>query len=287
MLCIYANFHCYYVAVIGIYFKDRLTDKVRTQRMYFVKRLHKTPHGIRPIVSGCSGPTERISSFLDHIIKPLVPTIPSYIKASPHLISLLENTAIPQNVILATIDVSSLYTNIPQDEGTEARLHAIEAVEASHIPRNTLHQLFEIVIKCNAFIFDGQIYTQVQATAMGTKMAPSYANLFMDRFERAFIAQEPIQPLIWKRYIDDILCIWTASRSELDDFLDRLNKAHRTLNFTWSISDKHIEFVDLNLFEGGRFNATIKVDMSTHFEKTLFNTYISPLPIPGVSLKDL
>ncbi len=36
------------------------SDKVRTQRMYFLKKLHKNPHGIRPIVSGCSGPTERI-----------------------------------------------------------------------------------------------------------------------------------------------------------------------------------------------------------------------------------
>ena len=63
---------------------------------------------------------------------------------------------------------------------------------------------------------------------MGTSMAPSYANLFMDRFERSFLAQEPILPLVWKRYIDDILCIWTGTRSELDSFLDRLNKAHRT-----------------------------------------------------------
>ena len=84
---------------------------------------------------------------------------------------------------------------------------------------------------------------------MGTKMAPSYANLFMDRFERAFLAQEPILPLVWKRYIDDILCIWTGTRSELDGFLDRLNKAHRTLRFTWSISNERIEFLDLNLFK--------------------------------------
>ena len=108
----------------------RPSDKVRTQRMYFLKKLHKNPHWIRPIVSGCSGPTERVSSFLDHIIKPLVPTIPSYIKDSPHLISLLENTPIPSNAILATIDVSSLYTNIPQDEGTVAYLDAIDATEA-------------------------------------------------------------------------------------------------------------------------------------------------------------
>ena len=91
---------------------------------------------------------------------------------------------------------------------------------------------------------------------MGTKMALSYANLFMDRFERAFLAQEPTQPLIWKRYIDDILCVWTGNRSELESFLDRLNKAHRTLKFTWSISDKRIKFLDLNLFKAGRFNTT-------------------------------
>ena len=164
--------------------------------MYFLKKLHKTPHGIRPIVSGCSGHTERVSSFLDHIIKPLVPTMPSYIKDSPHLISLLENTHIPSNVILVMIDVSSLYTNIPQDEGTEACLETIEAAKASHFPRKALHRLFDIVLRCNIFSFNGQIYQQIQVTAMGTKTAPSYANLFMDRFERAFLAQEPILPLV-------------------------------------------------------------------------------------------
>ena len=160
------------------------------------------------------------------------------------------------SLTLATIDVSSLYTNIPQDEGTEACLDALEAQEASHIPRNTLRQLFDIVPRCNVFSFDGQVYQQIQGTAMGTRMAPSYANLFMDRFERAFLAQEPILPLIWKRYIDDILCIWPGTRSELDSFLDTLNKAHRTLRFTWSISDERIEFLDLNIFKGGRFTTT-------------------------------
>ena len=115
-------------------------------------------------------------------------------------------------------------------------------------------------------------------------MAPSYANLFMDRFERSFLAQEPILPLVWKRYIDDILCIWTGTRSELDSFLDRLNKAHRTLRFTWSISDKHIEFLDLNLFKGERFNTTNHLDMTTHFKTT---NSISHPPTPGVSSKDL
>ena len=102
---------------------------------------------------------------------------------------------------------SVLYTNIPQDEGTESCLEAIEAVKASHIPRILLQQLFVIVLRCNVFSL---VYQQIQGTAMGTRMAPSYANLFMDR---SFLAQEPILPLVWKRYIDDILCIWTGTRS--------------------------------------------------------------------------
>ena len=143
--------------------------------------------------------------------------------------------------------------------------------ETSPIPTSILRKLFDIVLKCNVFSFNGQAYQQIQGMAMGTRMAPSYANLFMDRFERAFLAQEPIQPLVWKRYIDDILCIWTGSRSELDNFLDRLNRAHHSIKFTWSISNERIQFLDLNIFKGDRFIETGHIDLSTHFKST--NTF--------------
>ena len=155
-------------------------------------------------------PEERNEDERSRLYRHIYPCLPA--------ISLLENTTIPSNAILAMIDVSSLYTNIPQDEGTEACVDTIDAAEASHIPRDVLCQL---VLKCNVFRFE-----QIQGTTMGTKMAPSYANLFMDRFERAFLSQEPIQPLVWKCYIhyNDILCIWVGTRNELEGFLDRLTR---------------------------------------------------------------
>ena len=121
-------------------------DNVRTQCMYFLTKLHKNPPGIRPIVSGCSGPTENISSFLDYIIKPLVPLTPSYIKDSSHVITLLETLRIPKKSFLVTIDVVSVYTNIPQHEGTQACLDAIEAANASDLDRDSLQALFDIVL---------------------------------------------------------------------------------------------------------------------------------------------
>lgn len=112
--------------------------------MYFLKKLHKPPHGIRTIVSGCSDPTEHISAYIDSIIKPLVPQIPSYIKDSSHVIALLEETCVPKEALLMTIDVSSLYTNIPQDEGISACLDAIAASQATDLPPDILQTLFNV-----------------------------------------------------------------------------------------------------------------------------------------------
>ena len=83
--------------------------------------------------------------------------------------------------------------------------------------------------------------------------------------------QEPLQLLLWKRYIYDIICIWTGTGNELESFLARLNTAHRTHRFTWSISNERIEFFDLNILKGGRFNTNRHLDISTHFKKT--NTF--------------
>ena len=243
----------------------------RTQGLYFLKKIHKNPPSIRPIVSGCNGPTEKISAFLDHYLKPLVPLMPSYTRDSGHIISTLETTPFPQNCILATIDVSSLYLNIPQDEGTFECLRSLEDRDLLPLPRDIMQTLFDIVLKCNVFSFHTHIYQQIQGTAMGTKMAPSYANIFMDSLERQFLESEPLQPALWKRYIDDILCVWSGSRESLEAFLRRLNSCHPTIHFTWTISTESVEFLDIRIYKGSRFRETGILDVQTHFKPT--NTF--------------
>jgi hypothetical protein len=39
---------------------------------------------------------------------------------------------------------------------------------------------------------------------MGTKMAPSYANIFMEKLEKLIIKYAPHKPLSWFRFIDDV-----------------------------------------------------------------------------------
>ena len=106
---------------------------------------------------------------------------------------------------------------------------------------------------------------------MGTKMAPSCANLFMDSLESSFLKDEPLQPALWKRYIDDILCVWTDSRESLEAFLHRLNSCHPTIHFTWTVSSEGVDFLDTKIYKGSRFQQTGILDVQTFFKPT--NTF--------------
>ena len=83
----------------------------RIPTFHTLAEIHKkTPVG-RPIVSGSSGPTERISSFVDSQLQSIVIKQESYTKDTTDFLNFIENTQIPDNAVLATLDVSSLHTN--------------------------------------------------------------------------------------------------------------------------------------------------------------------------------
>ena len=93
---------------------------------YTLTKIHKpTPVG-RPIISGCDGPTERISAFVDHLLRPIAQIQPSYLKDTTDFINFVEKTKLPSNTILVSMDVTSLYTNIPQLERINTVCEAYE-----------------------------------------------------------------------------------------------------------------------------------------------------------------
>ena len=99
--------------------------------------------------------------------------------------TLLKGQAANQ-LYISTIDVSSLYTNIPHDEGRNAAVKALQnnpnPIALKPEPQ-IIGELIDIVLQNNVFEFNESFYLQKQGTAMGTKMAPSYANLLMGDLE--------------------------------------------------------------------------------------------------------
>ena len=59
------------------------------------------------------------------------------------------------------------------------------------------------------------MYHQKLGTAIGTKVSPPYANLFMTGLEEKIFFDTKINRLLRLRYWDDIFCIWTDGLDKL------------------------------------------------------------------------
>jgi hypothetical protein len=102
-----------------------------------------------------------------------------------------------------------------------------------------LRSLFTFVLQHSNFTFNGEHFLQINGTAMGTKMAPSYANIFMGKLEKLIIQSAPHKPLSWFRFIDDVDMKWTESEENLNRFFDHANNVHPTIKFTHETSRKN------------------------------------------------
>jgi hypothetical protein len=95
----------------------------------------------------------------------------------------IENLTISENTTLLTIYVTSVYTNIPHENGIATCRKIWEQRTVQEPPTECLVEMLTLVAKHSNFTFDGNHYLQLNGTAMGTKMAPCYANISMGNLE--------------------------------------------------------------------------------------------------------
>ena len=79
------------------------------------------------------------------------------------------------------MDVTSLFTNIPQEEEITTICKTYEYFYKNNLPTptNFLREMLCLILKENSFQFNRQQYLQTHGTTMGTKMAVAFANIFM------------------------------------------------------------------------------------------------------------
>jgi len=227
-------------------------------RFYLLPKIHKPGNPGRPIVSANGHPTEKISEFVDFHLRPHVVELPSYVQDTTDYLQKVESQDIPDETHLVSMDVTSLYTNIPHHDGIEACKEVWEQRVTKEPPTEILVELLTLILKSNNFEFNGDHYLQIQGTAMGTKMAPSYANIFMGRLENQLLASVSLKPSMWLRFIDDIDMHWCHSLAELQIFLSEANDFHPTIKFTSEISnDKHVFLDTVSSIENGKLTVDL------------------------------
>ena len=230
----------------------------RTPQLYLLPKIHKgkSPPPGRPIISANECPTERISQLVDHFLQPYLHKIKSWIKDSGHCIDILNKImSLKPGSLISSLDVVCLYPNMDQDECISCvRKFLIENRHPSEMPSTeTLIELLTFVLKFNNFQFDGKDYLQVGGTAMGTKVAPSLATVYMADFEEKFIYTHDPPPDFFIRFLDDCLIGWSHGREKFDEFVTYLNSCHKSIKFTAEVSEISVPFLDLSIhLDGGK-----------------------------------
>ena len=111
----------------------------------------------------------------------------------------------------------------------------------------------EIILNSNAFEFNDNVYKQCKGTAIGTKVAPTYATLVLGYLgEKLYNILETKYDVSFteyiknnfKRFLDDWFIIW-ENDIDIQDFHTCLNSLHPSIQFTMEISEMSIPFLDI------------------------------------------
>ena len=225
----------------------------RTPILYGTPKLLKEGHPLRPIVSGIDSPTDNLSKYITHFIQPLATTVPAYIQDSKHFKQHISTIPpLPLDTYLCTADVKALYTNIPTAEGIQYTCDYINnnrELLPNYAPRTQIFRIImDHILTNNYFSFQDNFFLQIFGAAMGCRMVPPYANIFMHKIDCQIQAEHPYKIQYYKRLIDDIFFVYQGTNEELTILQNWLNNIHPTIKFTLTTSNSQIPFLDMTIY---------------------------------------
>ena len=128
---------------------------------------------------------------------------------------------------------------------------ALDLRKDKRISTESLIKLAEHILKSNIFEHNLSFYKQLRGTAIGTKIAPPYAVIFLGDLEERFFSDCDTLSLVWWRYIDNIFMLWQHAEKQLKKFLAILNFCHSTIKFTANYSRAKISFLQVAAIKKG------------------------------------
>ena len=249
----------------------------RMRRFYLLPKIHKEPekwsipHEIppgRPIVSDCNSETYQTAEYIEYFLNPISQKHPSYLKDTYDFIQKVKDISVPSGAFLFTIDIDSLYTNIETEAGLQAVRECMLQYPDPKRPDDYILKLLDINLNKNDFEFNSKYYLQVKGTAMGKKFAPSYANIFMAKWEQSALDSCTKKPLYYYRFLDDIWGVWSYSMDDFKDFAEHLNAHQKSIKIKYTIDLTEVNFLDVVSYKGQKFENTGQLDFKVYFKET-------------------
>ena len=228
-------------------YKELLVTDGFLPRAYGLPKIHKTGIPFRLIVSSIGSPLYKLANFFHYILIESVPKSESFIKNSFELVNKLGNIEWKQNYELLSLDVISLFTNIPIDLAINSISNRWE-----YISQNTTFTEDEFLIgirfilNSTYFSFNNKFYKQTFGSPMGSPLSPIIADLTLQDLEIKILSSLLFRPLFYYRYVDDILC--AVPEESIEMLINTFNSYHNRLQFTIEKSEQNkINFLDTEI----------------------------------------
>jgi hypothetical protein len=222
--------------------------------LYYLPKAHKPGTPLRPIMSGLRHPTVKISKFLDDLLRPLFDRIAvdTTVPNGFELMKQLEQWSrihLRVETLFCTMDVSDLYTMVPQVEGVlslKKMLDHLGLKQVGGLRVETILRLARFVMKNNYFSYDGQYYHQIRGGAMGSPLTLTIANCYMFFYEHDIVKQVQNENGFYRRYIDDTFCAINWTKEQLLEQVANWNQIDSNIKLTAEISST-ANFLDLHV----------------------------------------
>ena len=227
-------------------------NEVELAHLYYLPKPHKIGTPLRPIISGLKHPTIKISKFLDDLLRPLFDQMASKttVTSGFELVKKLHEWStnnMRQGTLFCTIDVTDLYTMVPQVEGVLSLKKMLDHLKLKHIgglKTETIIRLSRFVMQNNYFSYNGQYYHQIRGGAMGSPLTLTVANCYMFFYEQQIVKQIKNSFGLYFRYIDDIFIAINRPARHLVKQINRWNHFDENINLSTNISSS-VNFLDL------------------------------------------
>ena len=228
-------------------------------RFYILVKIHKPTLAGRPITGACNWLTTGLSRWLHSKLRLLADQLPFVLNNSQSAFDRIRElgTAPPGfRWNLVTLDVASMYPSIPIDLGLRAFNAAVQQFPIfSAEETRAIRAGLVLVLNTMLCVYKDGVFRQTRGTAMGTNVAPDYANIVGH-----FIEFNTINTLLrdgdlafYGRFLDDCLALF-CEPSDVDPSANpkllwtSLNNESLHIKFTMESSLEVLAFMDMELY---------------------------------------
>ena len=252
--------------------------------LYGRAKIHKPSKDVvppfRPILSNIGTPKYKLAKFFVPLLAHLTSneyTIKDSFSFAEELLSF------DSNLVMASFDVESLFTNIPLKETIDLCVDILfyDRTNIDGITKDYFHDLLTICMSESLVLFDGEYYKPIDGVAMGSPLGPTFANIFLCFYEQIWLENCPVEfkPVVYRRYVDDTFFLF-RSYEHIEKFRAYLNCQHPNIKFTSEIEENNcMSFLDikitreLNSFSTSVYRKPTFSDVFTNFDSFIPLSY--------------